>query len=48
MPVIERKFCSPCDGYGAVVNTKGIIVKCPHCDGRRLSNAEVKATRNAR
>lgn len=31
-----------CDNYGLVVNDEGIIVKCLHCGGRKLTNQEIK------
>lgn len=42
------RFCSRCDGYGVVANNDtGKVDECPECNGRRLTNAQVRAAKEA-
>ena len=37
------EICKRCDGYGVIVPVgSSVTAKCPDCDGRYRTNAEVK------
>jgi hypothetical protein len=42
--ILKNASCH-CDGYGIVPGPKGIAIQCPDCDGKFISNDELKEAR---